>query len=130
MIWALLALLGIPLWFIAVALLTVIRNRRQVRSSPDVFAYVAGTDTGWSRRPGYARWVSDVLLVHRGPALIRTEARQVTAGVATGRPKDQPRKLGGSATALEFTFADRSTLRIAVDDPMVPTALGPFAGAD
>ncbi|MCH7789589.1 MAG: hypothetical protein IH940_09120, partial [Acidobacteria bacterium] len=52
MIWATLALLGIPIWFIAVILIAVFRNRKQVRSRPDVFRFAEGTDDGWARGVG------------------------------------------------------------------------------
>ncbi len=55
MIWALLAFLGIPIWFIAVILVAVFRNRRQVRSRPEVFRFLEKTDGGWGRSVGYAR---------------------------------------------------------------------------
>ena len=54
MIWALLALLGIPIWFIAAVLVVAFRNRSSVRSSPDVFEFVERKGDGWARRPGYA----------------------------------------------------------------------------
>lgn len=124
MIWALLALLGIPLWFIAVILVAVVRNRRHVRSSPQVFSYIERTDKGWARRRGYARWVSDVMIIHRGPALVRSDVHQVTGSVTKGPPDEQPRKLLDAAVELEFTFADRPPLRVAVDQHAVETALG------
>jgi hypothetical protein len=97
----------------------VIRNRRQVRATPSVFAYVARTDDGWTRRLGYARWVSDVLIIHRGPALVRTDARQVIDHANLGRPAHPPKRFGGSAIVLKLTFADGTTMRMAVDERAV-----------
>jgi len=79
MIWATLALLGIPIWLIAVVLVAAFRNRNAVRSNPDEFDYKLKKDDGWQRKKGYARWVSDVLIFHAGIALIRSDAIQVEA---------------------------------------------------
>ncbi len=62
MIWATLALLGIPIWLIAIVLVAAFRNRNKVRANPDVFEYKLKKDDGWKRKKGYARWVSDVLI--------------------------------------------------------------------
>ena len=60
MIWAILAILGIPLWFCAVAILIlVIRNRSLRRRMGDVPVRVLRPGKQrWSR--GHALWVSDV----------------------------------------------------------------------
>ncbi len=72
MIWALLALLGIPVWFVLLVLFAVFHQRRAVLKRDDIFWYRARTDTGWARRKGVARWASDVLVRHQGIALVRT----------------------------------------------------------
>jgi hypothetical protein len=89
-IWVVLAALGIPLWMVAGARIATLRSRREFKRAPDVFAaklrLVSGEMTGlkasWPRRPLYARWVHDVLLIHRGLALVRSGALGV--GQATG----------------------------------------------
>lgn len=129
MIWAVLALLGIPVWFIGLVLLAVVRNRRQVRGTPGVFAFVARSGDGWARRPGYARWVSDVLIIHRGPALVRTAARHVTAAVDLGPPEPTPRHLGADPVELELRYVDGSTQRLAVAGDAADVARGPLGGA-
>jgi hypothetical protein len=55
MIWATLALLGIPIWLIAIVLIAAFRNRNKVRANPDVFEYKLKKDDGWKRKKGYAR---------------------------------------------------------------------------
>ena len=114
MIWALLALLGIPLWFIATILGVVFLNRRQVTSSSDVFMFFERKGDGWKRRPGYARLVSDVVIVHHGPALVRSEARQVTDVEVCEQLDEAPKKLGEQAIDLVWTFADSESRRIAI----------------
>jgi hypothetical protein len=85
MIWALLALLGVPIWLIVSALGGVFWSRRSFRQMPGVFK-VATRDagaTGWKRTAtGHARCISNVLVINVGLALIRTrihEVRQVEA---------------------------------------------------
>lgn len=114
MIWALLALLGIPIWFIAVILVAVFRNRRQVRSRPDVFRFVDKTEDGWGRSVGYARWVSDVLIVHKGPALVGADARQVLEVKIDGDIDEPPKKLDGDAVQVTWIFANSDPGRVAV----------------
>jgi hypothetical protein len=124
MIWALLALLGIPIWFIAIILVAVLRNRRRVRSRPDVFRFVDATDEGWRRTVGYARWVSDVLIVHTGPALVGTDAQQVTDVTIEGETIEPIKKLGGDAVQVTWNFAASGPRRVAVSRSDVDRALG------
>jgi len=75
MIWALLALLGIPIWFIAVVLLAAFRNRNHVRANPDIFEFEHRKGDGWQRGKSHARWVSDVMILHSGIALMTGRRR-------------------------------------------------------
>jgi len=124
MIWALLAFLGIPIWFIAVILVAVFRNRHQIRSRPDIFKFVGMTDGGWGRAVGYARWVSDVLIVHKGPALVGTDAQQVVEVTSDGRTADPIKKLGGDAVQLTWTFAEGEPRVVAVSSSAAHVAEG------
>lgn len=125
MIWALLALLGIPIWFIGVVLIAAFRNRKTVHSNPDVFEYKLQKNDGWQRGKGYARWVSDVLIFHAGIALIRSDAVQVIS-VETHDKIDLPSKgLGDDPTALTVTYANDETATIAVSAESIDNAFGP-----
>jgi hypothetical protein len=128
MIWALLALLGIPIWFIAAILIAAFRSRKTIRSNPDVFAYKLGKNDKWQRGSGYARWVSDVVVFHAGIALIRSDAVHVTA-METLDTVDLPSKgLGDNPTAVTFTYAAGTTATIAVSDQSLELATGPKSG--
>lgn len=125
MIWATLALLGIPIWFIAIVLIAAFRNRNKVRANPDVFDYKLTKGDGWKRKKGYARWVSDVLIYHAGIALIRTDAFQIST-VRILDTTDLPSKgLGDSPTGVEVTYADGETATFAVSAQNLDAALGP-----
>ena len=95
-IWATLALLGIPIWFIAVVLIAVFRNRKTVRSNPQVYEFRRKKGDGWQRGMNDARWVSDVLIAHSGLALIRTDAAQVGSIAVLNRIEPAPKGLGES----------------------------------
>jgi hypothetical protein len=79
MIWAVLALIGVPLWLIALAIIILIRVRSRVRSIPgSVRCKVRSASPGLPRiRARFARtsnsayWVHDVLIVHTGAFLTR-----------------------------------------------------------
>lgn len=96
MIWALLAILGVPIWLIVGALGGTLWSRRRVRSQPGIFRIGvrdAGGDS-WPRVAAYGRLVRDVLIVSRGAALVRTEvypivdARPVDHATAPKHPDD------------------------------------------
>ena len=125
---ALLALLGIPLWFIAVVLIAAFRNRKAVRSNPDVFAFKLKKGDSWARGKSFARWVSDVLIVHTGIALIRSEAAQVETINVLDTIEPPPKGLGDRPTELVVTYARGETLSVAVSAENIDAVLGPTKG--
>jgi hypothetical protein len=124
-IWATLALLGIPIWFIAVILVAAFRNRNVVRSNPDEFDYKLKKGDKWQRKKGYARWVSDVLIFHAGIALIRSSAVQVEAVAILDTIQLPSSGLGDNPTGLLVTYAGGETATIAVSAQNLDAALGP-----
>ena len=126
MIWALLALIGIPVWFVLLVLVMVLYQRRVVLKRSDTFRYCARTDTGWARRKGAARWVSDVLVRHRGIALVRTlidPVATVEVGTIAGDP---PKGLGDDPLEIQLTLTGQeSPLRLAVSAESRDRACGP-----
>lgn len=74
MIWAILALLGVPIWLVVGALAGALISRRRFRSQPGVFPLLMREhgEAEWPRRCAYGRYVHDVLLVNSGLALVRT----------------------------------------------------------
>lgn len=125
MIWATLALIGIPIWLIAIVLLAVFRNRNKVRSNPDIFAYKLKTGDGWQRKKGYARWVSDVLIFHAGIALIRTNAFQIAATRVPTETAPPTKGLGEDPAVIEVTYEGGKIATIAVEAQKVDMAIGP-----
>ena len=125
MIWATLALLGIPIWVIALILIAVFKNRKTVRATPDIFEFKTKKGDGWARGKGYARWVSDVLIVHTGMALIRTAAAQVEGITALGPIEPSPKGLGDHPTEVALTYSGGKEFSFAVSDDDITAALGP-----
>lgn len=128
MIWATLALLGIPIWFIGVVLFAVFRNRKAVRSNPHVFEFRRKKEDGWQRGVNYARWVSDVLIAHIGLALIRTDAAQVESVDVIGRIEPAPKGLGESPSEVLVTFKGGRTETFGVAGESLTAMLGPIEG--
>jgi len=126
MIWALLALLGIPVWFMLLVLAIVFHQRKVVLKRDDIFWYRTRTDTGWARHKGVARWASDVLVRHEGIALVRTLIDPVTTVEVNTISGNQPKGLGDDALEIRLTLAGQeSPLRLAVSADSRDRARGP-----
>lgn len=105
--------------------------RRRLRRSPGVFAcrlrpvgpLVAGR---WARQRRHARWVHDVLLVHRGMTLRRCVA--LPAAAVTGPTAGMAvRGLGERAVGLRLLLDDGRLFDVAVSEGDAAVATGPFA---
>lgn len=116
MIWALLAILGIPIWLIVGLLIGIALSRRAFKQQPGVFAISARAEHAekWPRSPSYGRIVSDVLVVNRGAALLRTDIHAIAA-VSELDIGDGPKKPAGAVGRL-VTFDDGARCEIALDE--------------
>jgi hypothetical protein len=93
MIWALLAILGVPIWLVVGVLAGALVSRRRFRSQPEVFPLLLRAhDATWPRSLSYGRYLRDVLLVNQGIALIRTSVHTVVAADPLNLD-EEPRKL-------------------------------------
>ena len=78
MIWALLAILGVPIWLVAGALIGAVTSRRRFKAQPGVFPVVYRCQGAkWPRRASFGRYLRGVLLVNHGVALVRTSIHAV-----------------------------------------------------
>lgn len=113
MIWAFLALLGVPSWLILGALVTVFLNRRAFKRRDGIFA-LAIREPGagrWPRTVAYGRAVRGVLVVNRGAALVRTTIYEVDDAVERSF-ESLPKRPPDARTWL-LTLADGSALEVA-----------------
>jgi hypothetical protein len=115
-IWAVLAILGVPLWLCALAILTlVLRNRRLRKRHGNLPVRVLRPGrTRWSR--GHAVWVSDVFAWRGSPAAWSEDLVQVV-GAIVREPEPAERKglhrLGEGPVVAVLSTAEGSTLRVA-----------------
>ena len=122
MIWALLAILGFPIWLIVGTLIGILLTRRTFKQQPGVFIVAVRADnaTKWPRQPAHGRLVHDVLVLNRGAALLRTEIHAISAvdGLDIGDgPKKPPDAVGrlvtlDDGTRLELTLASTDATRL------------------
>jgi hypothetical protein len=105
MVWAILVLLGIPLWLCAAGItITLVRNRSLRKRHGDIPVRVKRSGkTRWTR--GHAVWVSDVFAWRGSPAAWSEGIVQVS-GVTLRSPSDQEmhklRRLGDDAQMRAF----------------------------
>lgn len=131
MIWALLAILGVPIWLVVGALCGALLSRRRFASQPGAFLCRVRADGGkWGRASRHARWVHDVLLVAGGPARLQIRPLGITELVQG--PHDSDARFRGSDTAIAITVGtdDDTQVEIAAPSAATQLLLGPFAAGD
>jgi hypothetical protein len=115
MLWATLAILGIPIWLVLGALGASQWSRRRFKAQPGVFrlAWRASGAEKWPRMGAYGRVIHDVVVVTRGIALVRTAVH----GINAARPRDFEGEVRGfdKVAAFEITLDDGSIFEVAVD---------------
>jgi hypothetical protein len=129
MIWAILALLGVPLWLCALGILALVyRNKSLRKRHGDIPVRVlrAGR-TRWTR--GHAVWVSDVFAWRGSPAAWNEDLVRVTgARVGTLAPEDVKKlhRLGDNPTVALLTPDAGEPFRVAVASEHRAALLGPY----
>ena len=133
MIWAALAALGVPLWVIALALLSLLWKRRQVAKLPDVFSgrarVVSGELTGLKKkfRSVQLRWVHDVLVVYAGMG--RTTVLPLAVARVDHGFRAEDVKHVDDARVLALRLDGDAAVEIAIPAGGETAAAGPFLGA-
>jgi hypothetical protein len=136
MIWALLAILGVPIWLVLGALGFALYNRHRFKNAPGTFRLKLRKESGtyegigdkWPKPSSYALWVHDVLLVHKGLGLVPTTAIGMAAMESSGQSADpeEVKGLGDNPTILRFRLDDESIIQMAVPGDAREIAQGPF----
>ena len=131
MIWALLALVGVPLWLCGTAILVLVLRNRQLRKRPgSVPVRVRASGKGrW--RPGHGIWVHDVFAFRGSPAAWKESLEQVR-GAALEPADDEQRKglhrLGDDIVVASFALVPTGSLELAARAEHSSLLLGPFGG--
>jgi hypothetical protein len=133
MIWAILAIFGVPLWLCAIAILTLVKRNRELRKRPGnvpVRVRQAGK-TRWM--PAHALWVSDVLAYRGSPAAWKEGLFRVTAASersADAEERKHLRRIGDDPVIATLTVDDGETanqIDVAARASDALTLLGPYA---
>jgi hypothetical protein len=123
MIWALLALVGVPLWLCALGILALVyRNRSLRKRHGDIMVRVQRTGkTRWTR--GHAVWVSDVFAWRGSPAAWRGSpaawredlVHVVGASACSATPEERKKlhRLGDGPVVATLTTSQGDVLRVA-----------------
>ena len=130
MVWAILALLGVPLWVCAAGIaVLLLRNRGLRKRHGDVPVRVRRPGkTRWSR--GHAIWVSDVFAWRGSPAAWSEDIVQVTGvKVRSADEKEQHklRRLGEGVQIATLSSVDGEPLEVATSPEDRTALVGPFA---
>lgn len=129
MIWAVLALIGVPLWLCAAGILALVyRNKSLRKRHGDIPVRVlrAGK-TRWTR--GHAVWVSDVFAWRGSPAAWSEDLFEVTdARVGALKPGELKKlhRMGEHPAVVTLTPDEGDPVRVAVASEHRAAVLGPF----
>ena len=133
MIIALLAVLGVDLIVIVVLLGVLLSRRRWVSHQPDAFkgairvvdGEVSGLGAKWKR--GYGRWVRDVLVWTKAPALFRNELIAVDglAGAVRAAEPGEVKRLGNDPVIVALAADGGARVEVATPADSRERALGP-----
>ncbi len=137
MIWAILALLGVPIWLVVGGLAAALWNRSRVKNQDGVFPIkmrrLSGVEPGegdkWPPVSSYALWVHDVLLVHKGLGLMQMMPLGVAGaeGPIESADPEEVKRLGENPVLLQFRLDDESVLQLAAPGDALVLAQGPFS---
>jgi hypothetical protein len=132
MIWAILAVLGVPLWLCAVAILTLLVRNRALRRRPGNVP-VRFRKPGRKRwTPGHGVWVHDVFAFRGLPAAwkeVLVWASDARAREADDEQRKRLHRLGDAPVLATLTLAEGGTVELAARSEDKDDLLGPFRRA-
>jgi hypothetical protein len=132
MLWAILALLGVPLWLCAIGVGVLILENRSLRKRPgDIPVRVLRPGKKrWTR--GHAVWVSDVFAWRASPASWKEGLAQVTDASSHESVDPQTmkklRRLGDSPAVTSLTLVGGEMIDVAARQEHRSALMGPFDG--
>lgn len=126
--------LGVPLWLIVGVLVFTFWTRRKFKKMEGVFPFKGRRESGlvpefgnkYSWRSGYGRWVHDVLLVHKGLALVHTVPLGVNEMIGDPAPAgdEQVKRMGKEPMLLRLRLDNEAVLRLVVKKEDLNDAIG------
>ena len=129
-IWAILVLIGVPLWLIAIALLLMFFRNRKLRKRPGNMA-VRVLPAGKKRwTAGHGIWVSDVFAWRGSPAAWNEDLLEVSGvSLQSANPEERKKlhRIGDDPVVASLALADGATLQVAARPEHRATLAGPFA---
>jgi hypothetical protein len=131
MIWAILAMLGVPLWLCAAGILALVyRNKSLRQRHGDIPVRVQREgSTRWTR--GHAVWVSDVFAWRGSPAGWNEDLLLVTAVHLEALEPEERKKLhrlGDNPAVVTLIPDEGEPMHVAVAPEHRAAILGPYAG--
>jgi hypothetical protein len=128
-IWAILAIIGVPLWLIAIALLMLFFGNRKLRKRPGNIP-VRVLRPGKKRwTSGHGLWVSDVFAWRGSPAAWNEDLFQVS-GVsihsADAKEREKLHRIGDDPVVASFELDGGANLKVAVRHEDQSILAGPF----
>ena len=131
-IWAILALIGVPLWLLAIGIFMLFIQNRKLRKRPGNIP-VRVLRPGKKRwTSGHGIWVSDVFAWRGSPASWDEDLVQAKGVSLRHADKEERRKLhriGDSPVIASLTLAGGETLEVAARPEHRSALAGPFANA-
>ena len=133
MIWAILFLLGVPLWLCAIGIAVLIFNNRKLRTrygNIPVRVKRPGKKR-WTR--GHAIWVSDVFAWRGSPAAWNEDLRQVAGVMLRAADSEEQKKLhrlSDDPAIATLALVEGETLEVATDTEHRSALPGPFASVN
>ncbi len=131
MIWAILALLGVPLWLCATAISVLVLRNRKLRNRPGSMPVRVRVAEKGRWHPGHGFWVHDVFAFRGSPAAWKESLVQV-GSVAAAQPVTEEQKkglhrLGDHPVVASFELVPEGSLQVAAHAELASVLLGPFA---
>jgi hypothetical protein len=126
-IWALLAILGVPIWLVVGALAGSLSHRRRFAHQPGAFTCRVRTGEGkWGRTTSHALWIHDELLAAGGLARLRIKPLAIAERVEGPHACDT--HFRGSDSSVSITLRTDDGVQVQVAAPETAAALlpGPF----
>jgi len=130
MIWALLALLGVPIWLIIGALIVASVSRRRFQRSEGVFPLrIREASATKFQRKAHGRWVHDVLLVNKGLALVLTNPYGVRSLDLHAEVTEPIKGLGDDPLVFDIRIDDGIPVVVAIPAEQRDLGVGPFGAS-